>query len=94
MDELMTPPPEQVLKVTALTRLIKGRLEGDFSRIWVKGEISNLRRQSSGHIYFSLKDAGSQLPCALFARDAARQSFQIEDGSPDQHHRVGRIDNG
>jgi len=80
MDELMTPPPEQVLKVTALTRLIKGRLEGDFSRIWVKGEISNLRRQSSGHIYFSLKDAGSQLPCALFARDAARQSFQIEDG--------------
>jgi exodeoxyribonuclease VII large subunit len=76
----MTPPPEQVLKVTALTRLIKGQLESNFGRIWVKGEVSNLRRQSSGHVYFSLKDAGSQLPCALFARDAARQSFQLEDG--------------
>jgi exodeoxyribonuclease VII large subunit len=80
IDSLMTPPPEQVLKVTALTRLIKGQLESEFSRIWVQGEISNLRRQSSGHLYFSLKDAGSQLPCALFARDAARQSFEIEDG--------------
>ena len=76
----MTPPPEQVLKVTALTRLIKGQLEENFSRVWVKGEVSNLRKQSSGHIYFSLKDAGSQLPCALFARDAARQSFELQDG--------------
>ena len=76
----MTPPPEHVLKVTALTRLIKGQLEENFSRVWVQGEVSNLRRQSSGHIYFSLKDAGSQLPCALFARDAARQSFELEDG--------------
>ena len=57
----MTPPPEQVLKVTALTRLIKGQLEENFSRVWVKGEVSNLRKQSSGHIYFSLKDAGSQI---------------------------------
>ena len=39
-----------------------------------------MRRQSSGHRYFSLKDSGSQLPCVLFARDAARQSFQIEEG--------------
>lgn len=76
----MTPPPEQVLKVTALTRLIKSQLEENFSRIWVQGEVSNLRKQSSGHLYFSLKDAGSQLPCALFARDAARQSFELEDG--------------
>lgn len=80
LDSLMTPPAEQVLKVTALTRLIKGQLEENFARIWVQGEVSNLRKQSSGHIYFSLKDAGSQLPCALFARDAARQSFELEDG--------------
>ena len=80
LDSLMTPPPEQVLEVTALTRLIKGQLEENFSRVWVKGEVSNLRKQSSGHIYFSLKDAGSQLPCALFARDAARQSFELQDG--------------
>jgi len=80
LDSLMTPPPEQVLEVTALTRLIKGQLEENFSRVWVKGEVSNLRKQSSGHIYFSLKDAGSQLPCALFARDSARQSFELQDG--------------
>ena len=80
LDSLMTPPPEQVLEVTALTRLIKGQLEENFSRVWVKGEVSNLRKQSSGHIYFSLKDAGSQLPCALFARDAAQQSFELKDG--------------
>ena len=80
LDSLMTPPPEQVLEVTALTRLIKGQLEENFSRVWVKGEVSNLRKQSSGHIYFSLKDTGSQLPCALFARDAARQSFELQDG--------------
>jgi len=80
IDELLMPPPEEVLDVTALTRLIKGQLEGRFARIWVRGEVSNLRRQSSGHVYFSLKDAGSQLPCALFARDAARQSFDLEDG--------------
>ena len=75
MDDLLMPPADEVLDVTALTRLIKGQLEGRFARIWVRGEISNLRRQSSGHIYFSLKDYGSQLPCALFARDVARQSF-------------------
>ena len=80
LDNLLTPSPDQVLKVTALTRLIKGQLEENFARVWVQGEVSNLRKQSSGHIYFSLKDAGSQLPCAFFARDAARQSFDLEDG--------------
>lgn len=80
MDELLMPAAEEVLDVTALTRLIKAQLEGRFARIWVRGEVSNLRRQSSGHVYFSLKDSGSQLPCALFARDAARQSFELQDG--------------
>lgn len=80
MDELLMPDAEEVFDVTGLTRLIKTQLEGRFGRIWVRGEVSNLRRQSSGHSYFSLKDAGSQLPCALFARDAARQNFKLEDG--------------
>ncbi|NBB78006.1 MAG: exodeoxyribonuclease VII large subunit [Verrucomicrobia bacterium] len=80
LDNLLAPSPEEILKVTTLTRLIKGQLEENFSRVWVQGEVSNLRRQSSGHVYFSLKDAKSQLPCALFARDAARQSFELENG--------------
>jgi exodeoxyribonuclease VII large subunit len=80
LDNLIAPAAEQVLKVTELTRQIKAQLEGRFTQIWVQGEVSNLRRQSSGHVYFSLKDAGSQLPCVLFARDAAQQNFQLEDG--------------
>lgn len=80
LDEFLRPAPDQVLKVTELTRAIKRQLEGNFRQVWVQGEVSNLRRQSSGHVYFSLKDAGSQLPCVLFARDAASQSFQLENG--------------
>lgn len=80
MDEWLRPDAAQVQKVTDLTRQIKASLEAKFSRLWVQGEVSNLRRQNSGHLYFSLKDAGSQLPCVLFARDAARQSFTIEAG--------------
>lgn len=80
LDDLLMPASEEVLDVTALTRLIKRQLEDKFGRVWVRGEVSNMRRQSSGHLYFSLKDAGSQVPCVLFARDAARQSFELEDG--------------
>jgi len=79
-DDLFRPDPEAVLSVTALTRQIKSQLEGRFRQVWVRGEVSNLRRQSSGHVYFSLKDAGSQLPCVLFARDAAAHDFQPENG--------------
>lgn len=80
LDNSISPASEQVLKVTELTRQIKAQLEGRFTQLWVQGEVSNLRRQSSGHVYFSLKDAGSQLPCVLFARDASQQSFQLENG--------------
>lgn len=80
LDHLISPTNEQVLNVTELTRRIKAQLESRFAQIWVHGEVSNLRRQSSGHLYFSLKDAGSQLPCVLFARDAAQQGFQLKDG--------------
>lgn len=80
MDELLRPAPDQVLDVSALTKRIKQQLEGRFSQLWVQGEVSNLRKQNSGHVYFSLKDSRSQLPCVLFARDAARQSFELEDG--------------
>ena len=80
MDEWLRPEAAEVRQVTDLTRQIKASLEADFSRVWVQGEVSNLRRQSSGHLYFSLKDSGSQLPCVLVNRDAARQDFTIEEG--------------
>ena len=80
MNLLFRPDSEQVLSVTELTRQIKVQLENCFTQLWVQGEVSNLRRQSSGHIYFSLKDSGSQLPCVLFARDAIQQDFDLADG--------------
>jgi len=80
LDDFLKPAPDQVLQVTDLTRQIKQQLEGRFTQFWVQGEVSNLRRQSSGHVYFSLKDRNSQLPAVLFARDAMRQSVQLEDG--------------
>ncbi len=80
MNFLFRPESEHILSVTALTRHIKSQLEDSFTQLWVKGEVSNLRKQGSGHIYFSLKDAESQLPCVLFARDAAQQEFDLVDG--------------
>jgi exodeoxyribonuclease VII large subunit len=46
----------------------------------VRGEVSNLRAQASGHVYFSLKDAGAQLSAVLFRGDAARQTVKLRDG--------------
>jgi exodeoxyribonuclease VII large subunit len=47
---------------------------------WIRGEVSNLRAQSSGHVYFSLKDAGAQVCAVLFRGDALRQSVKLRDG--------------
>jgi exodeoxyribonuclease VII large subunit len=68
------------LTVSALTSRIKEILEDQVGEVSVSGEISNFRRQSSGHCYFTLKDAGSQIPCALFKGAAARMSLQPGDG--------------
>ncbi|MDD5141284.1 MAG: exodeoxyribonuclease VII large subunit [Verrucomicrobiales bacterium] len=63
----------KVLSVSELTTRIRALLEKQVGQVWVGGEITNLRAQSSGHIYFTLKDAGAQLSCVCF-RDAARES--------------------
>ena len=53
--------PTKVLTVSELTRRIRGLLEDNFPSTWVEGEISDLRTPSSGHVYFTLKDANA--PC-------------------------------
>jgi exodeoxyribonuclease VII large subunit len=58
--------PPKALTVTELTRSIRSLLEAKIGRVWVEGEISNYRKQASGHQYFTLKDDRSQLPCVLF----------------------------
>lgn len=70
----------RVQGVTEFTRRVKELLEGGLAPCWIKGEVSNLRAQASGHVYFSLKDAGAQLSCVLFRGDAARQSVVLRDG--------------
>jgi exodeoxyribonuclease VII large subunit len=76
-------PREQtrkVLSVTELTWQIKRLLEQQVGEIWVTGEVTNLRSQSSGHIYFTLKDVGAQLNCVLFRGEAQVDRSLLQDG--------------
>jgi exodeoxyribonuclease VII large subunit len=70
----------KVLSVWELTSDIKRLLEKQIGSVWVSGEITNLRSQSSGHIYFTLKDAAAQLNCVLFSREKVLQRELLADG--------------
>ena len=79
--EIPKPLEPVILTVGALTRKVRGLLESGIGDIWVEGEISNLRRQSSGHVYFTLKDESSQLTCVLFAGQTAQlRGMKFADG--------------
>src|SRR5688572_8115907 len=78
--ELTGAESSRVQTVTEFTRRVKDLLKGGLPPGWIRGEVSNLRAQASGHVYFSLKDAGAQLSCVLFRGDAARQSVVLRDG--------------
>lgn len=84
-DLFSTPEPEpaepRVFSVSELTRSVRKVIESQVGTVWVEGEISNLRKQASGHQYFVLKDATSQLSCVLFARGGAwRKEVALSDG--------------
>ncbi len=68
--------------VTTLTRHLRQLLDSDASlqAIWVQGELSNLARPASGHIYFTLKDSGASLRCVMWRSDAARLRLTLQDG--------------
>jgi exodeoxyribonuclease VII large subunit len=70
----------QALSVTALTTRIQASLDVDFSDVWVGGEISSLRAPASGHLYFTLKDAQSQLRAVMFRGYAGLLRFRPADG--------------
>ena len=70
-----------VYSVSRLNREARELLESALPRLWVEGEISNLARPASGHLYFTLKDAGAQVSCALFRNRATRLGFSPENGS-------------
>jgi exodeoxyribonuclease VII large subunit len=71
----------EVLTVSQLTRAVRELVEGHIGQVWVEGEISNYRKQSSGHHYFTLKDDRSQLMCVMFARSfSAKSGIPLSDG--------------
>lgn len=75
-----TPPPRQILSVSQLNSLARELLEEAFPLIWVEGEISNLSRPSSGHLYFTLKDERAQVRCALFRTRGRYLGFNPAEG--------------
>jgi len=71
---------EPILSVSELTLRIKGLLESTFPAVWVVGEVCDLARPQSGHVYLTLKDAGAQLPAILWRSTASRVRFDLRDG--------------
>jgi len=72
--------PDTIYSVSAVTEIIKLTLETAFPVLWVEGEISNFHRHSSGHLYFTLKDAKSQLKAVMFRFEARKIAFDLKDG--------------
>jgi len=73
-------PRKKVYSISELTREIRSLLEGNFPSVWVEGEVSNLRRPSAGHLYFTLKDEFSQIRAVLFRGRQERMKFTLENG--------------
>lgn len=71
---------ENVVSVSEFNKEVKLLLETEIPPRWIRGEVSNLKKQSSGHIYFTLKDTHSQLACVMFRGNAARQTIDIKEG--------------
>lgn len=72
---MMTP-----LSVSELNEQVKNLLETTFVRVYVEGELSRITYHNSGHIYFTLKDAGSAISCVMFRGNATKLRFRLEEG--------------
>ena len=70
----------KIYRVSEITRLIRVALENEFGSLWIEGEISNLRRPSSGHLYFTLKDESSQIAAVFFKGGQRGLAFELKDG--------------
>src|SRR5205814_3983502 len=70
----------RVLTVSELTTQVKRLLEKSIGLVWVTGEVTNLRVQSSGHVYFTLKDANAQVNCVLFRGESVENRDLLQDG--------------
>ncbi|MEK7805365.1 MAG: exodeoxyribonuclease VII large subunit, partial [Planctomycetota bacterium] len=70
----------KILTISELTRRIRGSLEQDFFNLWVVGEVSNIKKPTSGHVYLTLKDADAQLQAVMFRFVANSVRFELKDG--------------
>ncbi|TAN38875.1 MAG: exodeoxyribonuclease VII large subunit [Verrucomicrobia bacterium] len=70
----------KIYQVSELTRMIKAALENEFGMVWIEGELSNLRKPTSGHLYFTLKDAEAQLAAVLFRGSQLGLRLDLRDG--------------
>jgi exodeoxyribonuclease VII large subunit len=87
MDSIQVSPESQAgapkpLTVSQLAHLLRDTVRGNplLARVLVRGEVSNLQAAPAGHVFFTLKDADSQLSCTLFREDAELLGFDLEDG--------------
>ena len=82
MDELIFKKDEQsVISVSELNKKAKSLLDKGIPKLWIEGEISNLAKPASGHMYFSLKDEMSQIRCAWFKQRQLQNTLNIVNGS-------------
>ncbi len=79
-DSFASEEEDEVYSVSDINRAIKKQLEGNFSHIWLKGEISNFKAHTSGHHYFSLKDDKAQISAVMFRGFNSRLKFKPESG--------------
>ncbi len=77
---LTLAPSEKIFSVTEINSLIKDMLEGTFPQLAIEGEISNYRPNSTGHLYFTLKDSTNQISAVMFRGYANYLNFKIQDG--------------
>ncbi|MEK7669814.1 MAG: exodeoxyribonuclease VII large subunit, partial [Bacteroidota bacterium] len=76
----MLGPERKILSVTEITRKIRIYLEETFPQVWIQGEISNCRRHTSGHLYFTLKDEAAQISAVMWQSNLESLLFKPEDG--------------
>jgi exodeoxyribonuclease VII large subunit len=80
MSAGMLPEGVKVLSISELTQEVKSLLEDGFPSVWVAGEVSNVARPSSGHVYLTLKDGQAQLRAVMWRGVALRLRFDLRDG--------------
>ncbi len=72
--------PREIYSVSEINQQLKYVIASNFSLLWIEGEISNLARPASGHLYFSIKDKNAQLRCVMFRNSNQRVAFEISNG--------------